>query len=59
MTENPSSGVLVLIFLAALGLRLGLMGYQECIETDGVAYAQMGREWVEEGSMTNQMFPPL
>ncbi len=59
MTEKRSSGVLVLIFVAALGLRLGLMSYQECIETDGVAYAQMASEWVEESSMTNQMFPPL
>ncbi len=52
-------GLLVLIFLVAIGLRVWLMAYQQCIETDGVAYAHMAREWVEEGSMTNPMFPPL
>jgi 4-amino-4-deoxy-L-arabinose transferase-like glycosyltransferase len=50
---------LITVFLLALGVRLGLMTYRECIETDGVAYVQMARDLAENLAITDHLFPPL
>lgn len=51
-------GILLLI-LSAQVIRLGLMTYRQCIETDGVTYVSIAHQLIHNGTLTNRFYPPL
>jgi len=50
---------ILLLFTLALILRLVLLRYRLCIETDGVAYVAAARDLIQHGTMGENLCPPL
>jgi len=46
------------ILLIAFLVRLFLVGYRQCIETDGVAYVKIAKELFEDRTLTHKFYPP-
>ena len=50
--------VLSTIVLIAFGLRIHMINYKQCIETDGVQYVKIAKELSEEHTLTHTFYPP-
>lgn len=50
---------ILLLFTLALILRLVLLRYRHCIETDGVAYVAIARGLIQHGTLEDTLFPPF